>query len=276
METKPQFLDVTEESYHADSLGIDCGPTLSASIAKIIVAESPLHAWSRHPKLGAVVGEATDASDRGTLIHALLLGAGREVVKVDAKDWRTNAAKDARAAARKAGKLPVLAGKLDDASEVADMLRRRLETKGVVLDGVSEQTIVWRSDGVACRGRIDHLRATRLPPIDLKTCESAHPDAIRRSMETFGYDIQGAAYEEATGEAPWFVFMECEPPYAVTVVEFRGSMAELGRRRWARAVRTWKRCLVADEWPDYADKPITVDASEWAIGKEALRDVENV
>ena len=44
--------------YHADPGET---PTLSASIAKRIVNESPLHAWLKHPRLGGLPDEPTTA-----------------------------------------------------------------------------------------------------------------------------------------------------------------------------------------------------------------------
>jgi hypothetical protein len=151
------------------------------------------------------------------------------------------------------------------------------------LDGQSEVTAVWESDGILCRARFDHLRGVHEHRIvEVKTCENAHPDAIRKQIENYGYDIAWAAYVEAletirpdiAGSVELdMVFCECEAPYAVTIATFAGSMRELGRRRWARAMRTWKRCLDANDWPGYATGPVSVEASEFAIGREAMQDV---
>lgn len=274
--------DWDERAYHRDHLGDDdTPPTLSASCAKDIILRSPLHAWTYHPRLGGVRKETSDAMDHGTLIHALLLGRGPQIVPVEAKRWDTNDAKAAREAARMAGKHAVLAHKLASAEAVATILRTRMEAQGVVLDGEPEVTAAWESNGVMCRGRFDHVRKDDRTILDIKTCESAHPNAIQRQIENYGYDIQGAAYVEAletvrpdlAGDVRLqLVFCECDQPYAVTVVTFAGSMMELGRRRWARAVRTWKACRAANKWPAYADGPIAVEASDFAIGREAMID----
>jgi hypothetical protein len=237
-----------------------------------------LHAWTYHPRFGGARGESTEPQENGNLIHTLLLGTGRELVPIEAKDFRTNAAKEARDAARAAGKLPVLADKLKFAEGTAEILRRRMADQGVVLDGKSEVTAVWESDGALCRGRFDHLCADGVTIVDLKTTESAHPTAIQRSIENFGTDIQAAAYTEAletisvsepVGEIRFrLVYMETEAPHAVTVVEFDPSMWELGIRRWKRAKAIWKRCLAEKRWPGYADGIVKVAASEWAIKRE--------
>ena len=45
---KPGIYGMSEDCYHADPAD---APSLSASIAKILIAETPLHAWTAHPKL---------------------------------------------------------------------------------------------------------------------------------------------------------------------------------------------------------------------------------
>lgn len=275
--------DIAERQYHADRLGDDdAPPRLSASTAKDLILRSPLHAFTHHPRLGGVRGEASDAMENGTLIHALLLDKGRDIVGVEAKDWRTNDAKAAREEARSKGKIAVLADKLAAAENTAKLLRARMELQGLKLDGDSEVTAAWESDGVLCRGRFDHL-IDGATIVEVKTCESGHPKAIQRAIESYGYDIGGAAYVEALATirpevAPRLVwaFVECFQPYSVTLVEFRGSMAELGRRRWARAKRLWSKCLATNQWPGYADGVIEVEASDFAISREALYDVSNV
>lgn len=271
------IFDLPESQYHADAIPDVGPPTLSASMARMLVLKSPLHAWTYHPRFGGARGESTEPQENGNLIHALLLGTGREIVPVDAADFRTKAAKEARQAARDAGKIAVIADKLTFAKGTAEILRRRMSDAGVTLDGKSEVTAVWQSDGALCRGRFDHLCADGVTIVDLKTTESAHPTAIQRSIENFGTDIQIAAYIEAMGTIfPALAggikfrlaYLECEPPHAVTIVECAGSMFELGRRRWARAKTIWKRCLAENRWPGYADGVVSIEASTWAMARE--------
>ena len=65
------ILNVSESEYRADPLSV---PSLSASIAKVLIMESPAHAYDIHPKLGNRARKPSAAMDEGTLIHTLLLG----------------------------------------------------------------------------------------------------------------------------------------------------------------------------------------------------------
>jgi hypothetical protein len=273
--------DCDAVTYHADTFGPV--PSLSASIAHVLDSRSPQHAFSQHPRLGGAPRRVSDTMDRGTLAHRLLLDAGPEVVVVAADDWRTKAAKEERDEARSRGAVPVLVEDYDAASEVADMLRQRFADLGIVLDGKSEVVALWTEvadDGteVQCKGMIDHLKT----PIfyDLKSTRDAHPNACVRSIDTYGYAIQHAAYSsglakirpEFAGRIDGvFVFFELELPFAVFPTRLSGQFRELGARRWRRAVNAWARCLREDRWPGYAEEIVTSEPTPWAMKAELER-----
>lgn len=272
--------DISADEYHADALG-DV-PTLSSSVAGVLVEQSPLHAWWAHPRMGKGGYEATEATDRGSILHKLLLGKGEDVVPVDAKDWRTDKAKDTRAAIRANGGIPVLAAALTEHERTAKIVRARLEANGIVLDGASEVTGLWKSDGVLCRMRMDHLKASGDHVIiDLKSTQSAAPDAVAKSMVIYGADVQRAAYmdgyeticPDAAGRTKMlYAFFEAEAPHAVLVTEMAGTMRELGERKWKRARALWKRCLAdgmgPEHWPGYASGVVRIEAPAWALAKD--------
>lgn len=206
--------------------------TLSPSTAATLVNRSPLHAW--HQKF-IEKPVPTEAMDRGTLAHALLLGQADTIGVVQAKDWRTNAAKEQRDCIRAEGKLPVLADKLEEAVLLAEATRKNLTERGILLVGESEVTAVWEVvSGVLisspdlsisnnpptenltvwCRGRLDHWIAEPteafhsvpanyqgfLPGgliLDLKFVSSAQLAKCERHLIEYGGDIQWAAYTQA-------------------------------------------------------------------------------
>lgn len=305
-----QRLNCTTPEYLADPAP---EPSLSSSIAKVLLERSPAHARLVHPRLGGQRSASTDATDMGSLIHRLVLERGSEICRVDAKDWRTEAAKQARAQAREEGRIPVLSKQLGEAVKAAMAITVNLADAGVRLDGESEVPLLWQEQasmprlaqaadrdpalwataaavtGMAphweppppiwARGMLDHVvpRYGWLHVYDLKTCESAHPDACMRSVARFGYDIQAHAYTRAA-ELVWpeyegrvafsFLFCEVEPPYAVTVAQLDSIMRERGRRRWERAVEIWSRCLHTDTWPGYATEPVTLESPGWILHQE--------
>lgn len=268
-------------TYHTDPCEV---PSLTASMAHVLVSKSPMHAWLLHPRLGGKRREATREMNMGTLAHALLLGCEHELVVVQADDWRSQAARDLRDAARAAGQVPCLQRELDEARTAVKGVRARLNALKMKLSGKSEVSIFWSEqadDGstVQCRGRIDHLLLTKQRAIiyDLKSCRSAHPKACQMHAFAYGYDIQAAAYRSALAhvlpkyagrEEFRFLFAELEEPYAVTPCAPAGTLRELGSRRWRRAINTWAACTASKKWPGYAEGLLQLEAPHWALTDE--------
>lgn len=274
-------------TYHADPCDT---PSLSSSIAKILVDQSPKHAYLAHPKLGGHHWDPTASQDTGSLIHALMLGESAPIVVVDAKDFKTKAAQEARDEAKAAGKLPVTEPAFLKLRSVATTLLTTLSNEyGIRFFGESELAAIWEEpineddgDGepVLCRAMFDHLIESRCIVYDLKTISSAHPDKCSRQMSEYGYDVQWAAYTSAlrtirpsfAGREDFvFLFCEVEPPYCVTPVRPSGEFRHLGEMRWARAKRTWAECLKTGKWPGYTSGIINVEPPPWAMVREMGR-----
>lgn len=273
-----RILDVTPREYFNDPCDV---PSLSQSIAHTLVTQSPLHAWTEHPRFGNRRRESTKATDNGSLIHSLLLGRGVDVEIINADNFRTRTAQDQREEAIAAGKLPVLARQFLAIEAAAVAVSRTLASLNIDLTGQSEVAIEWYEQGelapVVCRGMFDHLIVDQARIIDLKTIRSAHPRMCGRHALEFGYDLQYAAYTSALSKLRpdlagrvemHFIFIELEPPYAVTPACLDGMLKEVGHQRWTRAVRTWERCMATDSWPAYADSIVTLEAPAWAVNEE--------
>lgn len=281
--------DISPDYYHTDPC---VEPTLSSSIAKVVVEQSAANAHLKHPRLGKPPESKEERQkrnmSRGTVMHALMLGVSRRIVLINEKDFRKDCAKDARDHALRNGAVPVLADDLLEWDAACDPIRARLrEEWGLELNGRSEVVVVWREmadDGtsVLCRCQLDHLLLeSPATIIDLKFSESAHPDFCARQWISMGYDIQRAAYTRAI-EATFpdlagrveFKLAFCEPtaPHAVTVSQAAGSMREHGERRWRRAVNTWARCLKTNEWPTYTRTVVMAEAKPWDIEKEIMNN----
>lgn len=279
-----KLVHMSEGEYHADPCDT---PSLSQSIAHTLVSRSPFHAWRQHPRLGGKPKAPNGSMDFGSVVHAMLLGAGKEYVVLRApdgteyEDLKTKAAQRVRDEARAAGKVPILAKTERDALALADVLRRRLADFDVELSGRSEVTVLWQEktkDGtlVPCRGRLDHWREDIATIYDLKIVRSAHPKACQSHLVGFGGDIQAAAYVSAMSRVYpdlagrlRFVFLFCEAETGTVTPVVRGaSMRDLGNRRWKRAVETWARCVRTGTWPPYVTVTMPIEAPQWALYAE--------
>lgn len=267
-------------------------PRLSYSIAHILNTKTPAHAYSAHRLLGGEGTADTKAMSAGRLMERFVLGTGIEgLAIVDAANWQTKIAKEARDNAIANGLEPVLMDKLQEAKANSEIILRRFREKGIELhrdllakEGIEVFTqlkLTWTSaEGVECSGVLDRLilnHKTGYADIqDLKTSSDLSTKALQRSVFNYGYHIQANSYEEAVGICypaflgrirTNFLFCETETPFCVRVMPLAGSMNELGRRAWDEAKTTWKTCTESGEWPGYSDERI--EATAWMLA-EAL------
>jgi hypothetical protein len=272
--SQPQIVDISAAEYHADA---PCPtPSLSSSIAKILLTRSPLHAWTAHPRLNPAF-ERTEAEhfDIGTIAHAMLLQGVEVATVIEANDWRTKAAQEQRDEARRAGRVPILRKHYDRVVAMVESAREQLARHRDAADmftcGLPEQTILWEEDGVWLRARLDWLHTGNALIDDYKTTGvSAHPDAFTRTLYGNGYDIQEAFYRRAvlaaTGIEARFRFcvQETAPPHALTVVELDPGSKALGDRKVEEAIRIWRKCLKGNHWPGYPDLTCFSTIPPWA------------
>src|SRR5207237_4784056 len=90
--------------------------------------------------------------------------------------------------------------------------------------------------GVPCKARPDYLPAHGRWIVDLKTAASVNPRSWRDQAYRLGYHARAAWYLDGCaavlGQAPeeyWFVLVEKEPPYLVSVVSFDQDALAWGR-----------------------------------------------
>lgn len=267
--------------YHADQIDSQ-RPSLSASIAHILVAQSPKHAWTAHPRLNPDFERVDEQKfDRGTIAHSLLLDQSREVAIIEANDWRTKAAKEDRDEARAGGKIPLLWEQWRDVEAMVRAVREQVETfdaqPPLLADGKPEQTIVWEEDGVVCRARLDWLRDDFYAIDDLKTSgRSVRREQFSRNLYGLGYDLKAAFYLRAVRSlntnletAFRWINVETSPPYAVSVVQATPELLTVGEAKVEFAISLWRECMALDFWPAYetsvvpADPPPAWEMQRW-------------
>lgn len=275
--TEGLHYDVTPERYHDDPCE---RPALSSSIAKELVLRSPRHAYLIHPKLGGVPSDPTREMDLGTLMHCLVLGAGRRIVLVEHDDWKTNDAKKKREEARAAGAIPVLQAKLLAAEARAKAIRFELRRQGIWLDGKSEVVAVWKEradDGteVWCRSQLDHFDRARGRIWDLKFNDDVNPETSARKVVPMGYYLQEYVYTRAISKLcpelagrVKFEFLFCENDTdLVKRCECGGDLLDIARAHWRQAINRWAWCLRTGKWPGYGDDVYRFAARPFEIAR---------
>jgi hypothetical protein len=237
---------IPELTYHSDT------KTLSASGAKTLLRDPERFAWERDngrpPKA---------AFDLGGVVHALVLRSGDERIRViDAYDWKTKAAQEARKTAHAAGLTPINRTEFLQATEIARAVRRHPLASSLFTNGKAEVSLYWTDPetGVSCRARVDWLRDDMI--VDLKTARygTGTADTFGRQAASFNYPLPAAVYTEAvealTGKTLPFitVTVETSPPYLVRAYRYTDGDLDQGRAQWHEALREFAAREKSGDW----------------------------
>jgi hypothetical protein len=262
-------LDMPEDDYHADRDSLS-----SSGARKLLACPALFHHEREHGR------PSRDVLDFGHAAHRLILGAGNDLAVIDAADWRTKAAQQARDEARENGQVPILVGDYAKAQEMSEAISAHPIASALIDHdrGRPEVSLFWPDarTGVTRRARIDWLpdpiEGRRLIATDYKTTASADPGALTRSVAAFGYHQQAAWYLEgiracgiADDAAFVFVAQEKTPPYLVTVFELDAEALRIGASLNDRALALYAECTATDHWPAYSDDVVTVSLPMWAV-----------
>lgn len=243
-----KLLQLTEEEYRKRK-------ELNYSLAKIIIRKSARHAVEEQSL------PFKKQINFGSIEHATLLGKGQKAVLIQADNYRTKQAQMDRDNAISNGLIPLLPHEYEEVIACATEITRQLEEKEISLEGLTEQSMIWEDDGVACKGRMDLFQPAPIHEItEMKFTEwPLTESSLRKLIRQQGYDIQAATYTSGihiiTGELPAFkwIFCEMKPPYQIRRVNLTDTMRLVGMQKWDRARNTWKTCLESGVWSGYGD-----------------------
>lgn len=280
--TGPGMYDIPEDVYHADPVP---GGSLSSSGARRLL-EAPPAVFDYERRHGKA---ATDAMAFGTAAHHQVLGTGAEIVPIDAENYQTKKAQEAKAEAIARGAVPMLPHQMSTLGAMAAALREHEVASRLLTSwGRPEQSAFWRDKdtGVICRARYDVLPSGptvlgRVLVPDYKTAVSAHPEAFSKAAADRGYHQQAAWYLDGlralglADDSAAFVFVvqEKTPPYLVNVIELDVAAMLIGAKRNRRALALYARCTAAGHWPGYPTNIETVSLPAW-VEKRAWEDDE--
>lgn len=261
--------DMPEPEYHGHE------GSLSASGAKLLAPPAPCPAKFKWQRDNPVF---KDAFDFGSGAHRLVLGKGADIEVIPFDNWQTKAAKEAKADARAAGKIPLLTKDYATAQEVAAAVKADPIAGSLFSAGDAEVSLFWPDPetGIIRRARFDWLtpqaEGRRRFIVDLKTARTAEPDGFGKSAADFGYAISAANYVDGAiacglADDPAFLLavVEKEPPYVVTTFQVDDDLLELGRVLMRKAIRLYAECMERDEWPGYSADVVPLELPGYFI-----------
>ena len=276
----PGLYHMPARVYHADPAP---EPSLSSSIAKVLIAQSQEHAWSEHPRLGKAPDAERDPTrpmEIGTAAHKLILGHGADLVIIDAADYKGGAAKASRAAAYAAGDAPILRPDCEKAETLASQVALRLARipgcEG--FQGAPAEVVAIARDvsGAWLRIMMDRveIHADHAIIWDVKTGDqSAAPQTLGRRVEQMGMEVQASFYIHVLGLlfphlqgriAFRWIFIENDAPHGVCVAEADAAGLHVGAHKVVLALTRWNKALKSGTWASYPTQIVRVEYPEWA------------
>lgn len=274
---------IPAEVYHADPCP---KPSLSSSIAQVLVTQSPIHAWYQHPRLNKkYVAREKERFDLGSAAHAYILeGAAGAIEVIDAENYRSNDAKDARDNARAVGKIPILAHQMAELKRMVDSffdaVERCDDLRGIFQRGKPEVTGIWKEGKQWIRSRYDWLTDDHDIIADYKTTsESAEIETfLRGPLANYGYDLRAAFYlrglkalsDKAKKTRFVWIVQEINEPYDVSFVGYSDHMAQIAERKVERAIALWNQCATKKSWPGYEKRIAWADLPSYAEQRFAM------
>jgi hypothetical protein len=272
-------------------------PAFANSDLKTIRTQSPAHLqWRRtHPD------KDTPAKREGRILHCAILephayNARYTVLPSDAPDKPTAAMIEAAAKgtanpnsvyrvtwwadwnASNPNKELIAAEDYDRHMYIAEAIRTHPELRAYFEGEGESELSVFATDPITglpvkCRpDRRVQVGGFRVV-LDIKSAESAQPEAFERACENYGY-WQGAAFYTDVNE--WagdpldlylLVAFEKEGPYGVTVHEVSPEAMNDGRAQYRAALDLAKHCVDTGEWPPYDPSIRVAQRPAWARGR---------
>ena len=257
------YPDFPIEDYFADPCP---EPSLSQSIAKMLINQSPAHAAWEHPRLTERARDEdvpTAEQTIGDAVHKLMLGRGKEVAEATFDTWRTGAARKFRIDTLKLGFVPILSKHLEKANAIALTANEHLRRLGWMntIKRHTEVVAVAQEGPTWLRTLIDWIDADKRVVYDIKTLSgSAAPHEIPRTLIGHGWDIQAAFHErildalnpDNAGRREYrYVAIEQDPPHGVCCCILPESVRTIGRKKVDAAIRVWVDCMKHQRWPAY-------------------------
>jgi hypothetical protein len=286
------YKDFPVDAYFADPAP---EPSLTQSLAKILIEQSPLHAYQAHPRLNVPAADEDEGEPYtkqkaiGNAVHALILGRGKTLAVEDFPDFRTKDARAFRDAAIEAGKEPILQKHHEIALQMVVRAHEQLAHIkdcthiGDPIQGDAEVLIANCEDGMWLRSMIDWITCDLRDVVDFKTSgQSASPYATGKLMASAGWHIQAAMHERILDELDpdgagrrrfLYVAQEQYEPYALTVNQIGEEALTFGRKQLGYAIGIWRDCIERDRWPAYPPRIIIPELPGWHGNNWLAREV---
>ena len=269
MINSPGIYEIAETTYHADPVET---PSLTSSVADILMNASPLHAWIAHPRLGGTYNDNSNRNmDLGSAIHDALLCDISKIDVIPYDNFRTQDARSMKVQAYKNDRIPLLENDVDLVIKVYEKHKNHFKSMDC------EKVYVWNEEiekaNIWCRSRIDAIDHESKCIVDLKTTALALSDWSRN--RAIHYLMQVGMYRRALKNLHqeeygfFFAVIENYEPYEMKMFGLDGILIKLADDLANEGCRRWSKLDTSDisGWHGYALGPHEIDCKAWVIDK---------
>ena len=280
--SEPGIYSLPDKIYHGDPCP---KPSLSSSVAKILLDRSPLHAWHSHPRLNPDYRPRPESKtlDLGSVAHRVILEQSWKGIAVcDANDWRTKDARVLRDVARERGAIPILRKQQCQIEAMATAAADIGLFQSVLGQSSIENTVAWQEGQVWCRVKPDILPSNSPCIWDFKTTGLAATPEHWGRTQLPEYLLQYGLYTRGVRKVlGWeecemrFVVQETEPPFSLAIFALADDYREFADRLADKAIRLWTECVTTNHWPGYqTDYAIEMELPAWLLYKLTYQNAD--
>jgi hypothetical protein len=267
------YAGISPDDYHAQ---LTVGYSVSRSMAHDIVKTCPAVAYHNCYLNPHYERAQKKQFDIGTAYHLICMEPdqwGDRVVMIDAEDYKTKAAQQARDEAYEAGKTPLLPKNREAILAMHVALMRHPTARKLLERGEAEQTFVAKDPhtGLWRKARTDRCDLQYGIALDFKSTTNAHPAEFAKRVWDNGLYIQHPWYADVIGMATGeriqqflFIVQEIDAPHAISINMLKEQDVEWGRFHASIAIERFARCLETGRWPDYGPNVHEITMPAWA------------
>jgi exodeoxyribonuclease VIII len=268
---KPGEYDIMNEKYHHD-------PVWRKLLSKSGLVDCDKSLYHHFAKVNSFYDETTTPQMAlGTLFHLLVLQPWLfdEVAVLyhgvkSGKRWKHFQER------MLSHQLAVTPDQIDTLNDMLEGLHRNQKAVELLqLKGEVEKSIVWQDAtyGFLCKARIDKLIPQIETVVDLKTCQSAEPEAFSRAIFNYKYHWQARWYLNGMNSFQEDVFyrnfviiaVENNPPYGTAVYRIEDNALGVAADDIRRILHKYNKAREDKTWSCYPEKVIDITLPAWAL-----------
>lgn len=271
-------------------------PAFTQSGVKTLLGKTPADFADDHPAINGGMDKAKASAEmlHGDIVHQLALGKGRGYQIIEAADFRTKVAQEAKQTAIDSGFTPVLAHKYGEGRVQAELLKSRIAETLTFLgskmghgtrtwDYQTEVVMIWKEDDVWARGMLDVWCPDLGVILDPKITKCIYDDRLDGQISKMGWDIQSTLYRrgvasirpELAGRVVFENILLHPENNRMRNIQIDEAQRYACEQDIEHALGIFRKCLTANAWPGFPIEASVRTMPGWKLKEVMDRALED-